>query len=87
MGPWIETDVDPSDLEMVVRLNGEEVQRCNTRDMIHDFASVISYISQQVTLQPGDLVFSGATGTTRAMKPEGCDRGRYKRHRSPYETS
>ena len=70
VGPWIETDVDPSDLSMVVRLNGEEVQRCNTRDMIHDFASVISYISQQVTLQPGDLVFSGATGTTRAMKPE-----------------
>ena len=69
VGPWIETDVDPSDLEMVVRLNGDEVQRANTRDMIHSFPKVISYISQTVTLYPGDLVFSGTTGSTRAMKP------------------
>ena len=69
VGPWIETDADPTNLEMVVRLNGKEVQRANTRDMIHSFAAVISYISQQVTLHPGDLVFSGTTGMTRAMKP------------------
>jgi 2-keto-4-pentenoate hydratase/2-oxohepta-3-ene-1,7-dioic acid hydratase in catechol pathway len=69
VGPWIETNVDPTNLEMVVRLNGKEVQRANTRDMIHSFATVISYISQQVTLHPGDLVFSGTTGTTQAMKP------------------
>ena len=70
VGPWIETDVDPHDLDMVVRLNGEEVQRANTGDMIHDFSNIISYISQQVTLHPGDLIFSGTTGTTRAMKPK-----------------
>ena len=69
VGPWIETDIDPTNLEMVVRLNGKEVQRANTKDMIHSFASVISYISQQVPLHPGDLVFSGTTGTTQAMKP------------------
>jgi len=69
VGPWIETNVDPGNLEMVVRLNEEEVQRANTRDMIHSFGVVISYISQQVTLHPGDLVFSGTTGKTRAMKP------------------
>ena len=69
VGPWIETNVDPANLEMVVRLNEEEVQRSNTRDMIHSFSVVISYISQQVTLHPGDLVFSGTTGETRAMKP------------------
>ena len=69
VGPWIETDVDPANLEMVVRLNGTEVQRANTRDMLHDFPTVISYISQQVTLFPGDLVFSGTTGSTTAMKP------------------
>jgi 2-keto-4-pentenoate hydratase/2-oxohepta-3-ene-1,7-dioic acid hydratase in catechol pathway len=70
VGPWIETSVDPSDLDMIVRLNGEEVQRCNTRDMIHDFSEVISYISQQVTLQPGDLIFSGSAGATTAIRPE-----------------
>ena len=70
VGPWIETNVDPSNLDMLVRLNGEEVQRANTADMIYDFATVISYISQHVTLHPGTLMFSGTTGTTRAMKPE-----------------
>ena len=57
-------------MDMVVRLNGEEVQRANTSDMIHDFPRIISYISQQVTLHPGDLVFSGTTGSSSAMKPE-----------------
>ena len=70
VGPWIETDVDPSNMDMVVRRNGEEVQRANTGDMIHDFSEIISYISQQVTLHPGDLIFSGTTGLTRPMKPE-----------------
>ena len=70
VGPWIETDVDPNNLDMVVRLNGKEVQRANTGDMIHDFSQIISYISQSVTLYPGDLVFSGTTGTTKAMKPK-----------------
>ena len=70
VGPWIETNVDPSDLDMVVRLNGQEVQRANTSDMLHDFSGIISYISQNVTLRPGDLIFSGATGTTTAMRPK-----------------
>ncbi len=68
IGPWIETNVDPNNLEMIVRLNDQEVQRANTRDMIHSFATIISYISQQVTLYPGDLVFSGTTGNTSTMK-------------------
>ncbi len=55
---------------MIVRINGEEVQHCTTRDMLFSFAEIVSYISQQVTLRPGDLVFSGATGVTRAVKPE-----------------
>ena len=70
VGPWIETEIDPGDVDMVVKLNGEEVQSANTGHMIHDFSKIISYISQGVTLHPGDLVFSGTTGTTSAMKPE-----------------
>ena len=69
VGPWIETEVDPQGLDLLVRLNGEEVQRCNTRDMLFTFAQIVSCISQQVTLRPGDLVFSGATGVTRAILP------------------
>ena len=70
VGPWIETEVDPRDMDMVVRLSGQEMQRANTGDMIHDFPEIISYISQHVTLHPGDLIFSGSTGSTSAMKPE-----------------
>lgn len=69
VGPWIETDVDPQQLDLLVRLNGKEVARSNTKDMIFPFCELISFISQQVTLRPGDLVFSGASGKTCAMKP------------------
>ena len=69
VGPWIETKIDPTNLAITVRLNGEVVQQANTRDMIHGFAAVISYISQFVTLAPGDLVLSGAPGATQAMRP------------------
>ncbi|MDA0264867.1 MAG: fumarylacetoacetate hydrolase family protein [Chloroflexi bacterium] len=69
VGPWIDTDVDPQKLEMIVRLNGEEVQHGRTEEMLFTFAEIISYISQQVTLRPGDLVFSGSTGVTVALKP------------------
>ena len=69
VGPWIDTDVDPQDLEMIVRLNDEEVQHGHTSEMLFSFAEIVSYISQQVTLRPGDLVFSGSTGVTVALKP------------------
>ena len=69
VGPWIDTEVAPQKLDMSVRLNGEEVQHGHTEEMLFSFAEVVSYISQQVTLRPGDLVFSGSTGVTVALKP------------------
>jgi 2-keto-4-pentenoate hydratase/2-oxohepta-3-ene-1,7-dioic acid hydratase in catechol pathway len=54
---------------MIVRLNGKEVQHGYTEEMLFSFAEVVSYISQQVTLHPGDLLFSGSTGVTVALKP------------------
>ena len=69
VGPWIETDVDPQNLELIVRINGEEVQRVLTKDMLFSFQEIVSYMSQQVTLRAGDLVFSGTTGTTSALRP------------------
>jgi 2-keto-4-pentenoate hydratase/2-oxohepta-3-ene-1,7-dioic acid hydratase in catechol pathway len=69
VGPYIETDVDPQNLELIVRVNNEEVQRVLTKDMLFSFREIVSYISQQVTLRPGDLVFSGTTGTTKALRP------------------
>lgn len=46
-------------LKIETRLNGETMQSSNTRDMIHDVASVISTISEAITLEAGDLIFSG----------------------------
>ncbi|MBI2871952.1 MAG: fumarylacetoacetate hydrolase family protein [Chloroflexi bacterium] len=71
IGPWIETEFDPRrGSYMVVRLNGREVQRANTRDMHFDFGTLVSYISQWVTLKPGDIIWSGTTGA-----PENMNRG------------
>ena len=60
--------LNPQALEMIVRLNGEEVQHGYTEEMLFTFAEIVSYISQQITMQPGDLVFSGSTGVTVALK-------------------
>ena len=68
VGPWIETDINPQAMEMIVRLNGEEVQHGRTEEMLFTFAEIVSYISQQITLQPGDMIFSGSTGVTTALK-------------------
>ena len=69
VGPWIETDCYAQDLHMIVRVNGNEVQHGKTEEMLFGFGEIISYISQQVTLYPGDLVFSGSTGVTVALNP------------------
>ncbi|HCV28256.1 MAG TPA: hypothetical protein DGB32_08015 [Dehalococcoidia bacterium] len=70
IGPWIDTEFDPrAGGDMIVTLNGEEVQRASTVDMYYDFGVLVSYISQHVTLQPGDVVWSGTTGRPRVMSP------------------
>jgi 2-keto-4-pentenoate hydratase/2-oxohepta-3-ene-1,7-dioic acid hydratase in catechol pathway len=70
IGPWIETEFDPrAGSDMVVRLNGREVQRASTRDMYFDFGALVSYVSQWVTLRPGDLIWSGTSGEPQNMNP------------------
>ena len=68
IGPNIVTDLNPADLSVITRVNGKEVQNCSLKDMIFDFAKIISFISQSVTLQPGDLVFSGTSGTPAQIR-------------------
>ena len=59
LGPWIETDLDTSDLAIVTRLDGEVVQEGTTADMIHDVAELVAYVSQAFTLLPGDVILTG----------------------------
>ena len=66
IGPWIETDLDLSDLRVRTRLDGETVQDGTTADMIHDVPTLISYASQAFTLLPGDVIL---TGTPEGIGP------------------
>ncbi len=59
LGPWLETDLDPTKLNIKGRINGEVIQDSNTREMLFSAARIISYISEFMTLRPGDVVFTG----------------------------
>jgi 2-keto-4-pentenoate hydratase/2-oxohepta-3-ene-1,7-dioic acid hydratase in catechol pathway len=69
VGPAILTGVDYGNLMIRLRLNGEIKQEEKTDHLIHDVASTVSFISQYVTLHPGDLIFTGTPGKTSEIKP------------------
>jgi 2-keto-4-pentenoate hydratase/2-oxohepta-3-ene-1,7-dioic acid hydratase in catechol pathway len=69
LGPRIATGIDPSNLQLITRLNGKEVQKARTSDLIFDVATIISFLSEHLTLLPGDLIYTGTPGQTSAMKP------------------
>lgn len=59
VGPVIVTDLDPANLWLETRVNGRVRQRAHTRDLIFPVPALIRFISQIMTLQPGDLIFTG----------------------------
>ena len=69
LGPAIVTGVDPSTLLLRTRLNGETVQQQYTSDLMFDAGAIVSYVSRWVTLEPGDVIFTGTPGSTRKMNP------------------
>ena len=68
-GPVLVRGLDYNKLLLQGRLNGEVVQKQTTSDLLFNPAAIVSYISQAVTLQAGDLVYTGTPGTTKKMKP------------------
>ena len=68
-GPWIDTDFDPSDALITCRVNGQMRQLSSTRDMIFNIGVMIAYISSVMTLEPGDLVFTGTPAGVGVLKP------------------
>lgn len=58
-GPWIDTDFVPSDALVTCRVNGQMRQLASTRDMVFSVGVLIAYISSVMTLEPGDLIFTG----------------------------
>jgi len=59
IGPWIETELDPSDLRVTTSVNGEIKQDGRTSQMIHDIATQIAFMSHVMTLLPGDVILTG----------------------------
>ncbi|MEG6568864.1 fumarylacetoacetate hydrolase family protein [Thermoanaerobacterium thermosaccharolyticum] len=59
IGPWIETDVDPSNLEIKTYVNGVLKQHSNTKHLIFSVPKLVSFISHIMTLNPGDVILTG----------------------------
>ena len=68
VGPWIETEIDPNSVAVETRLNGEVKQKGNTADMAFPVAFLIRYISEIMTLCPGDLIATGTPAGVSRMK-------------------
>lgn len=69
VGPAIAWGVDPDDVLVETRVNGEVRQHERTSDLIFDSAEIVSYVSRYVTLEAGDLIFTGTPQSTRALNP------------------
>ena len=59
LGPVIVTDLDPSALRIMARINGKTRQDSNTSDLLFDVPTLVSYLSQSITLEPGDVIITG----------------------------
>ena len=69
IGPAIVSGLNYNDLLVQTRLNGEVVQSESSKDLIFDVDEIVSYVSRYFTLMPGDVIFTGTPGSTKAMKP------------------
>ena len=66
LGPWVETELDVSDLRVQTFLNGEVKQDGRTSDLIFDVPTLIAYVTSVMTLLPGDVIL---TGTPEGVGP------------------
>ena len=59
LGPWIETQMDPSDVSIVTRVNGEIKQDGRTSNMVFAIPKLIEFVTSYVTMLPGDVIMTG----------------------------
>ena len=69
LGPYIATGLDSTNLELTTRVNGEVKQHTNTDDLIFTVAQLIAYISEAVTLLPGDVIMTGTPSGVGPVQP------------------
>ena len=68
IGPWIETELDPDNVQVETYLNGELRQRGHTSDLIFSAFRLLSFISGVMTLLPGDVIATGTPSGIGALK-------------------
>jgi 2-keto-4-pentenoate hydratase/2-oxohepta-3-ene-1,7-dioic acid hydratase in catechol pathway len=68
-GPWIDTEFNPADAVVTCRVNGQMRQMASTRDMVFSVGTIIAFISSVMTLEPGDVIFTGTPAGVGALQP------------------
>ncbi len=72
IGPFISTGLDPRNLEISLKLNGEIKQKSNTQDMIFDVFEIVEFVSKIMTLFPGDVILAGTPENIGPMQKGDC---------------
>ena len=65
IGPFIVSGLDPGNLRLTGRINGETSQEQVTSDLLHDVPTIIEFVSRAMTLEPGDVIMTGTPGRPR----------------------
>jgi 2-keto-4-pentenoate hydratase/2-oxohepta-3-ene-1,7-dioic acid hydratase in catechol pathway len=68
LGPVIETEIDPSDIRLETRVDGELRQAASTSEMVHDIPSLVEFVSSIWTLLPGDVILTGTPAGVGAIR-------------------
>ena len=69
LGPWIETELDPSDTLITCSVNGQMRQMGSTRDMVFSISQLLAFISSVMTLEAGDLILTGTPSGVGLLQP------------------
>jgi 2-keto-4-pentenoate hydratase/2-oxohepta-3-ene-1,7-dioic acid hydratase in catechol pathway len=68
LGPWIETDIDPADLELTTIVSGEIRQNSRTSLLLHNVTALVTYVTAVMTLLPGDVLLTGTPAGVGPLK-------------------
>jgi 2-keto-4-pentenoate hydratase/2-oxohepta-3-ene-1,7-dioic acid hydratase in catechol pathway len=69
LGPWIETDLDSSDLAVRTLVNGQPRQQARTSQLEHGVAGLLAFVSRVMTLLPGDVLLTGTPAGVGPLEP------------------
>lgn len=69
LGPWIETELDPNDVHLETRVNGEVRQSASTADLVFGVATIIEFVTGFMTLLPGDVIMTGTPEGVGKLEP------------------